>query len=66
MLRKPVAAGGTVRPRLYAEGVKLAAGDMLVYASLGAGRVAAQEKRAGRRVTESGTESPERAGLYES
>jgi CarD family transcriptional regulator len=44
-LQKPLAAGGTARRGRYAEGVKLAVGDVVVHAALGAGRVAAQEKR---------------------
>ena len=41
----PLAAGGTVRSGRYAEGVKLAVGDMVVYPAHGAGRIAAREKR---------------------
>lgn len=41
---QPLAAGGTVRSRRYAERVKLAVGDVVVYPALGAGRVAAREK----------------------
>jgi transcription-repair coupling factor (superfamily II helicase) len=41
----PLAAGGTVRRGRYAEGVKLAVGDAVVYPAHGAGRVAARETR---------------------
>jgi transcription-repair coupling factor (superfamily II helicase) len=45
MLKKPLAAGGTVRSGRYAEGVRLAVGDAVVHPALGAGRVSAREKR---------------------
>jgi CarD family transcriptional regulator len=45
MLKKPLAAAGTARSGRYAEGVKLAVGDAVVYPAHGAGRVAAREKR---------------------
>jgi len=45
ILKKPLTAGGTVRSGRYAEGVKLAVGDVVVYPAHGAGRVAAREKR---------------------
>ena len=44
MLKKPLAARGTVRRGRYPERVKLAVGDVVVHAALGAGRVAAREK----------------------
>ena len=45
MLRRPLAAGGTVRSGRYAQGVKLAVGDVVAYAPHGAGCVAARKKR---------------------
>ena len=42
---RKLAAGGTVRRGRYAEAVKLAVGDVVVYPAHGAGRVAAREKR---------------------
>jgi transcription-repair coupling factor (superfamily II helicase) len=45
MLKKPLAAGGTVRSGRYAEGVRRAVGDAVVHPALGAGRVSAREKR---------------------
>ncbi len=44
-MKKPLAAGGTVRRGRYPEEVKLAVGDVVVYPAQGAGRVAAREKR---------------------
>jgi CarD family transcriptional regulator len=44
-VEEPLAAGGTVRSGRYAEGVKLALGDVVVYPAQGVGRVAALDKR---------------------
>ena len=45
IVKKPLAAGGTVRSGRYAERVKLVVGDVVVYPAHGAGRVAAREQR---------------------